>query len=126
VSSWAIRSALALLSKNTMSIRIHRLTCTVRVRTGLQKHEVHNAGRAPSRPTLQLAHLPAPDAGSDHGVEEMAGLLKGAKDAKPVDQIVQEAVAHVDTQAVADRVYNLMREEALHSRTRGFGGRRSA
>lgn len=99
-----------------MPTRIKQLHCRVRVKTG-GNQQAHQPAARPVQPALTFA-MPQAEPRGESGPEpsQTATQQRGqTSDAQPAAD-----PAHVDPQQVADRVYELMREEIRHGRNRGL------
>ncbi len=98
-----------------MAIRIRQLNCKVSVRTKGAKPMLHSESR-PERPALAYAMpMPKPQAESEPAPVQTATEERGAAaHTKPV-----LSPRNVDAKLVADRVYDLMRQEIAIGRQRG-------
>lgn len=97
-------------------VNIRRLVCTVRVRSDSNPNVGHRTP-APERPSLHFA-MPMGDAPSQTGPTSAETATEG----RNVDE--DRPPAHptaVDPKRVADRVYELLKEELYALRLRGHG-----
>jgi len=101
-----------------MPTRIRKLTCKIRVRSGRKASLLHKPEKAP-HPVMEFA-MPAVEsappgqpAPSQTATQERGGAT-GEHKAKP-------SARRADPKAVADRVYELMRQEILDAQRRGAG-----
>ena len=104
-----------------MPVHVRRLRCRVTVRTGRRAEPVAHHPEGPARPELHYA-LPAPaprgEAGQPEPAQTVTEYPRAAEDPAPAPDVKQ-----ADPRAVADRVYDLMRQEITDARLRG-GSRR--
>jgi len=94
-----------------MPVHIRRLRCLVTVKTGGRDAPVAHHPEGPKRPSLHFA-LPEP------------ARVVPTQSQEVVAPEPEQEVRKADPRAVADRVYELMRQEIALSRQRG-GDRRS-
>ena len=103
-----------------MPVHIRRLRCRVTVHTGRRAEPPAHHPEGPARPELHYA-LPAPAPRGESGHPEPAQTVtehpRAAED--PVPDVKQ-----ADPKAVADRVYDLMKQEIADARLRGGSRRR--
>ncbi len=100
-----------------MPTRIKKLNCRVTVRTGAKTKTQQQTSAKAVKPDMNFAMPQAEPRGegspepSQTATEERGQMSTPKPAASP---------AHVDPQAVADRVYELMAQELRHGRTRGL------
>ena len=105
-----------------MPVHIRRLRCLVTVKTGGRDAPVAHHPEGPKRPSLHFA-LPEPLPRAEAAPPEPARVVPTQSQEVVAPEPEQE-VRKADPRAVADRVYELMRQEIALSRQRG-GDRRS-
>ena len=105
-----------------MPVHIKRLRCRVTVKTGGRDAPVAHRPEGPKRPSLHFA-LPAPAPRAEAAPPEPARIVPAQPEESAAPQPEPE-VRKADPRAVADRVYELMRQEIALSRQRG-GDRRT-
>ena len=90
-----------------MAVRIRTLTCRVKVKKGGRSEMLHRV-EAPARPTLTFVQ-PAPAGSAETAPEptQTATQRQGTGER----QTLKISPRRVDVHAVADRVYDLMKEE---------------
>lgn len=98
-----------------MPVHIRRLRCRVTVKTGERDAPVAHHPEGPKRPSLHFA-LPEPAPRAEAAPPEPARVVPAQEAAAPEPE---QEVRKADPRAVADRVYELMRQEIALSRQRG-------
>lgn len=104
-----------------MPVHIKRLRCRVTVKTGGRDAPAAHHPEGPKRPSLHFA-LPEPEPRAEATPPEPAHPVKQEPQAAAPQS--EPEVRKADPRAVADRVYELMRQEIALSRQRG-GDRRT-
>lgn len=99
-----------------MPLKIKQLHCRVRITTG-GRQDIQQPAAHPARPSLKFA-MPAAEPRSETEPEpsQTATQERGQTSTRQPDA----DPARVDPQLVADRVYDLMREEVRIGRLRGL------
>ncbi len=103
-----------------MPVNIRRLRCRVMVKTGGRDAPVAHHSEGPKRPSLHFA-LPEPEPRAEAVPPEPANPVR--EEPQAVTPGPEQEVRKADPRAVADRVYELMRQEIALSRQRGGSGR---
>jgi hypothetical protein len=103
-----------------MPVHIRRLRCRVTVRTGGRTGTATHRSEGPHRPSMHFA-LPEPAPRGESTRPEPAQTVTehaAAQEASPTPEL-KATVNKADPRAVADRVYELMKQEILLGRQRG-------
>ena len=98
-----------------MSINVRRLVCNVSVKTKEKKSPLHKDAKA-KKPDLQFREAP-----TQGGQAPPVGSETATQDKGPAAGRAPVSAAGVDPHRVAERVYELMKEEIRLGRLRGEG-----
>ena len=103
-----------------MPVHIARLRCRVTVKTGGRDAPAAHHPDGPQRPSMHFA-LPEPTPRTEAAPAEPAQAVTAQPQAAAQKE-PEPDVRKADPRAVADRVYDLMRQEIALSRERGGAG----